>query len=48
MLNLYRIYEQIDWMCFEPITTNDYVIELYFSLESDYISYIRFHYYNKR
>ena len=30
MLNLYRIYEQINWMDFEPIATNDYVIELTF------------------
>ena len=45
VLNLYRIYEQINWMTFIPITDNDYIIQLNFSIKSNYMG---FYYYNRR
>ena len=45
VLNLYRNYKQMAWMSFEPITTNDYVIQLKFWIESKHIG---FHYYNAK
>ena len=39
VLNLFRIDEQINWMTFEPITTDDYIIQLEFGTEYDLIEF---------
>ena len=39
VLNLYRFYKQINWMTFEPITTDDYIIQLEFGTEFNRIEF---------